>query len=279
MSRSLPRLRRAADPTGGRPLRTLLLHGLGGKASVWDRFVPLAAPELELWDVELPWAAMAGSEGWGSLPDPARFLVDLIDGSGGGPDDGAGFDAVVAHSYAANLLTESYTGGRIAPRPTVLVSPFHRSSPQEFDWSVISYYLNDFHRVFEEALAVGETGRYTKAHRDWMALQLRDRIGPYGWMRFFENYLRSPFLDLGAVRAPLLVLSGSRDSAARPEDGRTLAAGVPGARFELLDDCAHFPMLERPGPFAGLVSGFLRGEAPDAPVEPPLISSLGLELS
>ncbi|MFD5929951.1 alpha/beta fold hydrolase [Streptomyces sp. NPDC060333] len=276
MSRQAPRLRRAARTTGGRPPRVLLLHGLGGKASVWDRFVPRAAPELELWDVELPWAAMAESDGWGSLPDPAQFLVDLV--NGGDDGEGPAFDAVVAHSYAANLLTEAYADQRIAPRPTVLISPFHRSSPRDFDWSVISYYLNDFHRVFEEALAVGETAKYTKAHRDWMALQLRDRIGPYGWMRFFENYLRSPFLDLAAVRAPLLVLSGARDSAARPEDGRTLAGGVPGARYELLDGCSHFPMLEQPELVAGLVSGFLRGGTPDAPVTPHF-SSLGLELS
>ncbi|WP_254711548.1 alpha/beta fold hydrolase [Streptomyces sp. TRM64462] len=240
-----PRLRR--EGTGG-GRRVLLLHGLGGKATVWDRLVDRVDASLELWDVDLPWRAMADSEGWGSLPDPVRFLVDLV---------GDEYDAVVAHSYAANLLTEAYAAQRVAPRPTVLISPFHRSSPRDFDWSVISYYLNDFHRVFEEALEVGETGKYAKAHRDWMALRLRDRIGPYGWMRFFETYLRSPFLDLTAVRSPLLVLSGEKDSAARPEDGRALAAGTPGARFELLAGCRHFPMVEDPERVARLVSGFL----------------------
>ncbi|MEU0744554.1 alpha/beta fold hydrolase [Streptomyces sp. NPDC006134] len=242
-----PKLRRAARSGDGRKI--LMLHGLGGKTTVWDRFVERADDSMELWDVDLPWRAMADSDGWGSLPDPVRFLVGLVDES---------YDAVVAHSYAANLLTEAYADDRVPPRPTVLISPFHRSSPRDFDWSVISYYLNDFHRVFEEALEVGETGKYPKAHRDWLALRLRDRIGPYGWMRFFETYLRSPFLDLGAVRAPLLVLSGEKDIAARPQDGRALAAGVPGARFELLAGCRHFPMVEQPGPVARLVNDFLR---------------------
>ncbi|HET6857180.1 MAG TPA: alpha/beta hydrolase [Streptomyces sp.] len=246
MSEVLPRLRRAAR--SDTPVRVLLLHGLGGKSTVWDRFVDRADESLELWDVDLPWRAMSDSDGWGSLPDPAQFLVDLV---------GDEFDAVVAHSYAANLLTEAVAAGRIAPRPTVLMSPFYRASTRDFDWSVISYYLNDFHRVFEEALEVGETGRFAKAHRDWMALRLRDQIGPYGWMRFFETYLRSPFLDLGAVRSPLLVLSGEKDIAARPEDGRALAEGVAHARFELLEGCRHFPMVERPEHVTRLVCDFL----------------------
>lgn len=241
-----PRLRRPAAHDD--PLRVLLLHGLGGRPSVWDPFAARADGRLELWDVELPWRAMAGSEGWGALPQPAECLVDLLQEP---------YDAVVAHSYAANLLAEAGAAGRVAPRPTVLISPFYRSSPRDFDWSVISYYLNDFHRVFEEALEVGETGRFAKAHRDWMALRLRDQIGPYGWMRFFESYLRTPFLDLAAIRFPLLVLSGEKDIAARAEDGRALAAAVPGARFELLDGCRHFPMVESPDLVTRLVCDFL----------------------
>ncbi|WNF27990.1 alpha/beta hydrolase [Streptomyces sp. C11-1] len=254
MSEILPRLRRPAR--SDTPVRVLLLHGLGGKSTVWDRFVDRADETFELWDADLPWRAMSDSDGWGSLPDPAQILVDLV---------GDEFDAVVAHSYAANLLTEAVAAGRIAPRPTVLVSPFYRASTREFDWSVISYYLNDFHRVFEEALEVGETGRFAKSHRDWMALRLRDQIGPYGWMRFFETYLRSPFLDLDAVRSPLLVLSGAKDIAARPEDGRALASGVPYARFELLDGCRHFPMVERPAHVTRLVCDFLAAAVSPSP--------------
>ncbi|MFI1018836.1 alpha/beta fold hydrolase [Streptomyces sp. NPDC020965] len=253
MSGVTPRLRRPG--TGHRPATVLLLHGLGGRPTVWDPFAARVDARFALWDAELPWRAMADSEGWGSLADPARFLVDLVDER---------YDAVVAHSYAANLLIEAAADGRIAPRPTVLISPFHRSSPRDFDWSVISYYLNEFHRVFEEALEVGETGRFPRAHRDWMALRLRDQIGPYGWMRFFETYLRSPFLDLDAVRAPLLVLSGEKDRAARPSDGRALAAGVPGARFELLAGCRHFPMVEDPGLVTRLVCDFLGRAGPAA---------------
>ncbi|MEU7134361.1 alpha/beta hydrolase [Streptomyces sp. NPDC046261] len=257
MTEVVARLRRPAD--SGDPVRVLLLHGLGGRATVWDPFARRAEGRYELWAADLPWRAMSDNRGWAAHPDPARYLVDLV---------GEEYDAVVAHSYAANLLTEATAAGRIAPRPTVVISPFHRASPRDFDWSVISYYLNDFHRVFQEALEVGETRRYAKAHRDWMALRLRDQVGPYGWVRFFDTYLRSPFLDLGAVRSPLLVLSGEKDIAARPEDGRALAAGVPRARFETVAGCGHFPMVERPGLVTRLVCDFLSAALPPAAVSP-----------
>jgi pimeloyl-ACP methyl ester carboxylesterase len=226
----------------------LLLHGLGGQAGTWDGFVDKLTGSLELWDVELPWRSMADTE-WSHRSDPVDLLIEAV-------DDG-GFDALVAHSFAANLLIEAFAAGRLEQRPAVLVSPFYRSAPADFDWPTISFYLNDFHRIFAEALRVGATGRFAEAHRDWMALRLRDHIGPYGWMRFFETYLRSPFLDLTAITAPLLILTGETDLAARPGDGRALADALPDARFALLERCGHFPMIEEPGHVARLVDEFL----------------------
>jgi pimeloyl-ACP methyl ester carboxylesterase len=228
--------------------RVLLLHGLGGRPSVWDRFCDHLTGSVELWDVELPWHGMAGSE-WSHGADPVAILAGVI--------GHRGFDVLVAHSYSAILLAEALATGRVDRRPAVLISPFYRSSAEEFDWPTISYYLNGFHRTFGEALRLGETSRFPAAYRDWMALRLRDQVGPYGWMRFFEAYLRSPFLDLAAITTPVLVLSGGADIAAHAKEGRALAAAVPDGRFALLDGCGHFPMLEQPRSVARIVEEFL----------------------
>ncbi|MFF7992053.1 alpha/beta fold hydrolase [Kitasatospora xanthocidica] len=247
-----PRPRGPAGPDRpGGPARVLLLHGLGGRPSVWDRFAgPLteaAAGRLELWDVELPWLAMADA-GWSHRADPVDLLAEAVDER---------FDVLVAHSFSACLLVEAFARGRIRPRPTVLMNPFHRPDPDDFDWRTISYCLNEFHRTFAEALEVGDTGRFSRAHRDWLAAKLRDQVGPYGWMRFFETYLRSPFLDLDAVRAPVLVVSGERDIAAPAEDGRLLADRLPDGRYHLVEGGRHFPMVEQPDRIARSVADFL----------------------
>jgi pimeloyl-ACP methyl ester carboxylesterase len=251
-----PRRRRPAS--AGDPVRVLLLHGLGGRPAVWDRFAERSPDHLELWDVELPWqGSMAGSE-WSHAGDPVDVLVATIKGHvGDDPTAYDRFDAIVAHSFAANLLAEALSRGLLPARPVVLVSPFYRPSPRDFDWPTITYYLNDFHRTFAEALRVGETGRFPEARRTWMAMRLRDQTGPYGWMRFFETYLRSPFLDLAAIRTPVLVVGGTTDIAARPSDGRCMADTLPHGRFELIEHAGHFPMVEQPDVFALAVRDFL----------------------
>jgi pimeloyl-ACP methyl ester carboxylesterase len=52
---------------------------------------------------------------------------------------------------------------------------------------------------------------------------------------------------LGAIDVPALVLWGEADGIADPDYGRTFAAAVPRARFELLPRTGHVPQLETPG--------------------------------
>lgn len=229
------------------PVRVLLLHGLGGKPAVWERFAERAGDRLELWDVELPWQGTLAGSDWSHDADPVGIIVSAVEDR---------FDAIVAHSFAANLTAEALCDGRLRPRPVVLVSPFYRPSPRDFDWSTITYYLNYFHRTFLEALRVGDTGRYSEAHRTWMAMRLRDQTGPYGWMRFFETYLRSPFLDLAAVRVPVLTVGGTTDIAARIADVRAMADALPCGRFQPVEQAGHFPMVEQPDRFAIAVTDF-----------------------
>ena len=61
-----------------------------------------------------------------------------------------------------------------------------------------------------------------------------------------------------AIAAPTLVICGEHDVATPPDAARDLAAGIPGARFELLPGAAHIPGVEKPAELAALIDGFLR---------------------
>jgi pimeloyl-ACP methyl ester carboxylesterase len=240
--------------------RILFLHGLAGRPAAWDKVVDRIGDEVEPWDVELPWHALADGT-WSHQADSDDALVSTVSAGA----DGRPFDVVVAHSYSAGVLLEALAARRLEPPAVLLISPFYRPSPQNFDWAAISHYLNDFPRMFEEALRLGETARFSERRRAWMAGQMCEQVGPYGWMRWFQQYLRTPFLDLSAVRSPVLVISGDRDIAARPDDGRRLAAALPDGRFTLFADCGHFPMLEQPDRLAQLIRGCTQIRVPDDP--------------
>ncbi|MFJ9178072.1 alpha/beta fold hydrolase [Streptomyces sp. NPDC102360] len=265
------RLRRGARGTG-EPVRVLALHGLAGSGSVWQDYEQLALEDVEFWEARLPWGA-EGHPGWSHRDDPAQWVASALDSVPGG------VDVLIAHSFAAGLALETLAGRRSrrsAPRAVVVVSPFHRTSTEDFGWNDAAYYLNGFHRILEEGLRVGSRGRLSEGTRQDMALRVRDRVGPYGWQQFFGAYLRSPFLNVGAIRLPVLVMAGEDDFSAPPDDARALAGALPDAHLELLADCGHFAMAEQPRRFADAVHELLRECFPSVsrPPHPPSPSSL-----
>jgi 3-oxoadipate enol-lactonase len=58
--------------------------------------------------------------------------------------------------------------------------------------------------------------------------------------------------ELGAIRAPTLVVSGAADVAAPPEHGRLIADAIPGARLVVLD-AAHLACVEKADEVTGLL--------------------------
>jgi 2-hydroxy-6-oxonona-2,4-dienedioate hydrolase len=67
--------------------------------------------------------------------------------------------------------------------------------------------------------------------------------------------------DLARVAVPALVLWTSHDPTAPAEEGRRIAAAIPFARFELMEDCGHWPQFERADAFNSLHLAFLNGAA------------------
>ncbi|GAB7045412.1 alpha/beta fold hydrolase [Catenuloplanes indicus] len=243
------RLRRPArgTPTG----RMLLLHGLASTADVWDCFVRCADPDWELWTAELPWE----SEG-----DPAwawhSFTTDWLGGVWDALDGPA--DVVIAHSFAATLLLEHLAAHPShLPRAAVLASPFYRPSTHDFGWDTMAYYQQGFHLILEEGIRTATRNPLEPEISAAMALRVRERIGAYGWMRFFDSYLRTPLLPVSSLAVPVLAITGERDVAAPADDARALAAALPHGRAEILDRCGHFPMMQVPARFAAAVHSFL----------------------
>lgn len=67
----------------------------------------------------------------------------------------------------------------------------------------------------------------------------------------------SSFERLGEIRCPTLVICGADDGMVPPENSRQISAGIPGAKLELIPECGHLPMLEKPDQVAELVRKFL----------------------
>jgi pimeloyl-ACP methyl ester carboxylesterase len=105
------------------------------------------------------------------------------------------------------------------------------------------------------------TGRVT-----FMPRVLADaaRSGPLNLWRSTTDLLKDSVQDLlPTLSARTLVIWGARDALVPASVGRTLAAAIPGARYEELPRAGHVVMVDAPGRFNALVLDFLRagGEA------------------
>jgi 2-hydroxy-6-oxonona-2,4-dienedioate hydrolase len=67
--------------------------------------------------------------------------------------------------------------------------------------------------------------------------------------------------DWRAIAARTLVLWTTHDPTAPPSIGREIAKLVPNARFELMEDCGHWPQFEDTETFNRIHLSFLRGSA------------------
>lgn len=246
-------------PGGG---RLLLLHGLANSSTVWSAFLGEQRTGCEIWAADLPWRA-DGAMTWCHRADLRDPIGEALAGVPGG------VDVVVAHSFSANLLLalldrEQARGNDPlrATRGLVLVSPFYRARPEEFTWQTMSDYLHGFAALMEEGIRIRSGGRIPAGRRRDMARQLCERVGPHGWMSFFQLYLDTPWLRTEVVTVPCLVLAGADDLAADPAESRRLADQLPTAVLRILPGCGHYLMTEQQALFARAVDGFVRSLAP-----------------
>jgi len=244
---SAHQVRRAVrEPT----TRIAFLHGLRENIQCWDRVVALLPDDVDAWVLGLPWDGAHGDE-WALERAPGVWVeraLALL------PARSAAPTLLVAHSFGANVLLDHLDTGRVPDRlGLVRLAPFFRPTREAFDWPLITYYLNDFHLFLAGGITARRTRPLDPELLTGMSEKVRDRIGPYGWLRFFELFSRTPLLDLARLTVPCVVAGGEHDNASFPADCLALAAALPDARAEILPGCGHHLMLEAPRRVAELI--------------------------
>ncbi|OKK04796.1 hydrolase [Streptomyces sp. CB03234] len=239
----------------------VLLHGLGNNEVIWSVLAPHWDEETTVHAPRLPWHG-EGIAAWRHETDSAGRLQDVLDALPTRPD------LIVAHSFSSVLLLDLLSRRAAAGNPldtdgVVLVNPFYRADADAFHWDMIAPTLDDFPRTMAESIRLRTLDRpIDEALRADMARRMTEWIGPYGWLRFFEAYLRTPLLPVSLVDVPALVIGGGQDRSAPAEQARHLAAALPRGEELIAPESGHFPMLERPGWFADTVRAFLGRVAP-----------------
>lgn len=92
-----------------------------------------------------------------------------------------------------------------------------------------------------------------------LATQNRPRIQARGNLAMFDWDARGA---MSSLPIPTLVIGGQMDIVTRPEAGRNIAAGIPGARFESVRQANHMGLLEQGEIYHDEISRFARSLHP-----------------
>ncbi len=240
----------------------VLVHGLGVDRRMWALQVPVLQDLGPLWAPDLP--------GFGETPPapPDRCSVaayaDLV--AAGirerfrEPVRLAGYSmggtiallAALRHPEIVGSLAvccSSPCWGRGLRRWVALAfaGVGRRAAMELFQLSVL-WAFSRYSRDAGAAAVVRDMVR--RAHRPTM-------------LRLYTDLARTDLRGrLGAVRAPTLVVAGTRDWLAPPSHARILAREVPGAQLVLVRGADHLLCMARPQEFGSILRGFFRGEGP-----------------
>ncbi len=104
-------------------------------------------------------------------------------------------------------------------------------------------------------------GKVTDAFgNDWMRhLEISAFVNAAMEKEVFRDVDLKPELP-GITGIPTLVIAGKFDLVTPPSVVKSIATGIPGARFEVLDKSGHFPFVEENRKFIDMISGFLSGK-------------------
>jgi len=236
--------------------------GLSHRLAHWGRLPALLAEKLFLvtWDCRGMGESDKRDEPF-TIADEARDIAAVM--------DAAGLDSAVvyARSRGGMLAQEFALTFPERTRALVLVGTSHRG-PGFVGWNERVTRAMNFtpgmtrEQIFtEQAEALSAPGwreRDPEAFAYNLAVDLEApprRFAVQRQMQAFEGWTSYGRLD--AIRCPALVVCGEDDGMTPPENSRQLAAMIPGARLEMIPQCGHNPMLEKPETVRDLVFSFL----------------------
>ncbi|CAK0775130.1 Alpha/beta hydrolase [Azospirillaceae bacterium] len=92
-------------------------------------------------------------------------------------------------------------------------------------------------------------------------MSMAERVGQEAFTRQQTAIMGRPDSrpTLGSIRCPTLVLGGRQDALTPPEIVAEIAAGIPGARHVVIEDCGHLATVEQPQAVTAFMRDWLLG--------------------
>lgn len=245
----------------------VLLHGSGGHAEAYVRNLESHSEYFSTWSIDMLGHGYTDKPGH---PLEVRHYVDhlhaVLDTIGADRIhlSGESLGGWVASRFAVDhpdrlnrLVLNTAGGSQADPEVMARIITLSMAAAEDPSWDTVSARIKwlmadkskDYADIVASRQRVYRQPGFVAAMRDIMALQEPD---------IRARNLMTP-ADYGAITAPTLVLWTSDDPTADVSEGRRISEMIPGARFEVMAGCGHWPQYEDPKTFNRLHLDFLLG--------------------
>lgn len=256
----------AGDPA--RP-PLVLLHGSGGHAEAYVRNLEAHAEHFSTWSIDMLGHGYTDKPGHPlEIAHYVEHLLAVFDAIGAdrvllsGESLGGWVAARAACDHPdriERLVLNTAGGSQADPEVMKRIVTLSMAAARNPDWDTVQarirWLMADKSKGYDDIVAsrqkVYQQPGFVSAMSDIMALQdpeirARNLLGP---------------AEYGAITAPTLVLWTSDDPTADVSEGRRISEMIPGARFEVMPGCGHWPQYEDAKTFDRLHIDFLLGRS------------------
>lgn len=243
--------------SGSRGDLLIFVHGVGSTAAIWDAQLQAFSDSYRCVAVELRGNGVANPD-----PDPSTITR-------------AGFAAdVLAAADAAGCERFHFVGCSLGG---VIGFEICSTAPQRLAsltavGSFACYPEGEAYaqKVMADVGAAGTMEHFAHERAEKLGMppgKRRDETIAQMAVKSVPSYLASTQATwtgdyravLGRIAVPALVMAGERDGVAPPRFAQEIAAGIPGARLEIVPDAGHVANADNPEGFNALLRAFLKG--------------------
>jgi predicted alpha/beta hydrolase family esterase len=215
----------------------VLVHGMEDTWPSWRPFAAGLLPSWRVYALDPPWRAgnaytwrrRATAGGW-----VAAALARLDEP----------VDLLVGHSLGANSVLEVLAmPGSAGVRAAALLAPFYRARATQLTWELFDQARKNFDRLIADGMRMRLGPRFIRLDadlREAMLDKMIDRIGPQGFIAWFDHFAASSDLGLAGVTTPTLVLASVDDPCLANGRAEALASDMPAATMWLDSTYDHF---------------------------------------
>jgi 3-oxoadipate enol-lactonase len=247
----------------GKPI--ILVHGAGADLLTWDELVPLLAAHFKVWRMD--------QRGFGKTVRPPAPKVSLEVWT----NDLLAFMNAMQIDSAA--LVGWSMGGAVAlnfatlhPQRVSHLIPLGAPGPQQVVQDTSGFEARQ--RMADAGATVEQIvdatfdftkaafSRWSRDHNPPAVEKMRqtllrndarnyaEMVGALGGLSAFGP-------RLAAVTAPTLVICGAEDGRTPPALSEALHKAIRGSRLEIIPDCGHYYVFEKPAEVSGLIANFV----------------------